>query len=177
MQVPRAYHTHVRVSTELCDNCVLVFGGVSQSDDPFGDDEPGPPGIELLSYGNNKLHPTMQHHIPSLVGGAACSVNARTFFVAGGVDTHEVQNVHKHDTLGVFRWSSDGETIKTVRTNIKLSVPTGNDKADNDLGVCAHHCLISLPNSSEAAALGDDASAVLVGGGVPAFSFGQSYSK
>jgi tRNA(Phe) wybutosine-synthesizing methylase Tyw3 len=50
-----------------------------------------------------------------------------------------------------------------------------------DLGSCVHHCLVALPHlreKSNGAVITDDhASAIVVGGGVPCFSFGQAYAR
>ena len=50
-----------------------------------------------------------------------------------------------------------------------------------DMGSCVHHCLVALPHlreKSNGAVITDDhASAIVVGGGVPCFSFGQAYAR
>lgn len=185
MQVPRAYHTAVLMSLESCHNGVLVFGGLAQSDNPFGPGERTLPYSELLGCKINACHPAhITRFLPSSVGRAAIvltnSNSGTTFLVAGGVDLDDqTSNVEKQETVQLFRFGSNDEVIEQIQTEVKVTSSNCNDHAHHfDLGVLVHHCLVSLPKSSDVTSDSDVVASILsVGGGVPSFSFGQSYAK
>jgi tRNA wybutosine-synthesizing protein 3 len=182
MQVPRAYHTAFGVSVESCRNSVLVFGGLPQSDDPFGFGDGSLPSSEVLSSEINSCSAHTKRFLPSLVGGAGSVLtnhsSATTFLVSGGVDVHDqTSNVDKQQTIQIFRLASNDNIIDRIRTEVKV-ISNCSDQTHFDLGVLTHHCLVSLPTSSNVANdSGDVASIISIGGGVSSFSFGQSYAK
>ncbi|KAL7480094.1 hypothetical protein ACHAW6_005799 [Cyclotella cf. meneghiniana] len=185
MQLPRSYHSAIRVPLE-CSNGVLVFGGISKSDDPF-DDELGNSGpcFEVLGCGNNSWvsdSSSNECDLPLVIGGFGVSLDnspsSTAFLVVGGAKPCTLARRHEeNDTLGVFRWRSNGKgsVEGPVKANTTILQNEGNVW---DLGVCVHHCLVQLPTSTDTSDESTTISSVLsVGGGVPSFSFGQSFSK
>ncbi|KAL7517675.1 hypothetical protein ACHAWX_002582 [Stephanocyclus meneghinianus] len=185
MQLPRSYLSAIRVPLE-CSNGVLVFGGINKADDPF-DDELGNSGpcFEVLGCGNNSWvsdSSSNECDLPLVIGGFGVSLDnspsSTAFLVVGGAKPCTLARSHEeNDTLGVFRWKSNGKgsVEGPVKANTTILQNEGNVW---DLGVCVHHCLVQLPTSTDTSDESTTISSVLsVGGGVPSFSFGQSFSK
>eukprot|EP00956_Cyclotella_meneghiniana_P003192 scaffold3926_cov26-Cyclotella_meneghiniana.AAC.4 len=187
MQVPRFNHSAFR-----CHGYVIVFGGLSQFDDPFDDDMAlkSGPCCEVLTCGNgsDKLIISKHHTIPSLVGCAsielkldnAAQQSSQAFLVGGGIQTGgQTINNDKVRPLQIFQCIQNDETIDFVPSKINVVGSEGQDSSE-DLGVCVHHCLVQLPSLKQQHRQHDTSyvsSCVLVGGGVPSFSFGQSYAN
>ena len=182
MQIPRVYHASVRVPLESGNDGILVFGGISQSDDPFCDaNNESDSYCELLTLGSNNVNPITVQALSSVIGGAACYIlgdisgpdASAPFILAGGEGDSELPTSSRsRKVLTAFRWSSGRKAVIPVRSSAYLVTSEDGDQTESDLGVCVHHCLLTLPNQSV-----DAQSAILVGGGVPSFSFGQSYAK
>ncbi|KAL3803338.1 hypothetical protein HJC23_009302 [Cyclotella cryptica] len=186
MIVPRSYHSAIRIPLE-CSNGVLVFGGISKADDPFDDEDgidSGPP-FEILGCGKSTWvsdSSSKECDLPFVIGGSsvpltsASSASATAFLVIGGTKPCTLRRRHEEkDTIGIFRWASNDNG--SVRGPIKANATILQNEGNCDLGVCVHHCLVDLPTSTGTSdASNVISSAVSVGGGVPSFSFGQSFS-
>ena len=171
MQVPRAYHIAVRVSSE-CQNSVLIFGGILHSNDPFDilSDE-HVPRCELLVCNSVKaLAFCSKLTLPRLFGGTGIEVQnipgSNTILVAGGVQSESQSSNDDNGVIRILQFNSSNNTIEPVKSS-----SVGN------LGVCVHHCLVQLSDANQEEPSPGVLSAILVGGGVPSFSFGQSYAK
>lgn len=190
MSVPRCYHAAVRISLESCSNDVLVFGGVTRANDPFvGTNEDILTCCESNVLGCRSTFDLVSYKmfgLPPLVGGTSVELhNTSTtllnqFLVIGGVQScNQVPSTADSDkVLQIFQCDPDRKRVNSVKLSIKCIQNEGDSCQSNvcDLGVCAHHCLVSLPITCENKP-NCVSSAVLVGGGVPSFSFGQSYAK
>ena len=171
MQVPRAYHIAVKVSSE-CQNSVLVFGGISHSDDPFDNlSDKHEPRCEMLSCESVKaLNFDSKLTLSRLFGSTGIELqstpNSNKFLVAGGVHSGSQTPNNDNGVIQFLQLNSSNNTIEPVESS-----NVGN------MGVCVHHCLVSLPDERQEKLSPEMLSAVLVGGGVPSFSFGQSYAK
>ena len=93
-----------------------------------------------------------------------------------------------HDACGplnilTFRSDEDKTANELIRAQISsIELVDAELKGDNsietiDFGSCVHHCLVALPKGKGVASGDETASAIILGGGVPSFSFGQSYAR
>ena len=87
-----------------------------------------------------------------------------------------VLDQESHDTTSdrapfhIINWKleADGTLLRPEMATYSV---TGSEQI-KDLGTMVHHNLLELPRSSN-----ESLSTVLFGGGVPSFSFGQSFSR
>lgn len=177
MHVPRFNHTAFRWR-----GYVIVCGGSTQSSDTF--DEEMASCCEVITGGNsNKLAVSKQMAIPSLIGCASIGLDStaqqssESFLVAGGIHTNgQAFNDDKFGPLQIFQCIENDKAIDIVRSKINFVKVEGCHP--EDLGVCVHHCLVQLPSEKQQQhGTSYVSSCVLVGGGVPSFSFGQSYAR
>ena len=172
MPGPRVYHT---TSLSPCadekESNIFIFGGMSEFDDPFttGDSSPSSflyPLARGIGGGSNM---TGRLGLQPRVGSASCNLSLGRHdltLILGGV-RHPGSTSHRDDPpLTVLAWQ--GGEANNLDEPVQLVSPNGRCV---DLGSCAHHCLLGLPPA------GGVPSAVALGGGVPSFSFGQSYAK
>ena len=183
MPSPRSYHASF---IDEKSNCMFVFGGVA-ADDPFtssGDELSSKAlQIELLQNESNTSCYIVDEP-PALIGGSAATLSMDTnddvILVVGGtkspnasVDSDQEDN---QSPITIFTNIYENRSKKgLVRAKIS-SIKVVNDRWESDtleLGSCVHHCLVTLPKSHN----DTESSAIIVGGGVPSFSFGQSYAR
>ena len=187
MQVPRCYHAAIVAPYERNKSTVFVFGGVSQSDEPFGETMATKTSthFEDLVYRENDITVDYikEDNFPSMIGGTGIlletdkSSNQSTLVAVGG--TESCIQTSPSEIFQIFQCKVEGKSVKLIQSKINVVQNKDNVGCDKDLnlGVCVHHCLISLPKSKEDCHSSLAPSAIIIGGGVPSFSFGQSYAK
>lgn len=171
MPSPRCYHAAGFVAV----NKLFVFGGNSDPTDPFSSSTNSSWFIQQIQRAANGKHTTevdisSGFKLPNLVGAAICEEN-NLMLLSGGVVDQEC-----HDTtidrapFHIINWKleADGTILRPEMATYSV---TGSEQI-KDLGTMVHHNLLTLPRSSN-----ESISAVLFGGGVPSFSFGQSFSR
>jgi hypothetical protein len=182
MPNPRCYHA----AEFVADKRLFIYGGTSDLTDPFSSSssssttssswfiEP----IHRAANGERTTEVAISNDVklPKLVGAAICSCYKESeennlMLLSGGVLDQE-----SHDTTSdrapfhIINWKleADGTLLRPKMATYSV---TGSEEI-KDLGTMVHHNLLKLPRSSN-----ESISAVLFGGGVPSFSFGQSFSR
>ena len=177
MLKPRCYHAATVIQTNGRVDELFVFGGTSEPDDPFS--SVGQPCFKQpIHRANNVEHSKdiaffNDFNFPKLIGAAVCSChlqseNNNMMLLSGGVQDHD-SNVDE-PPFQIIKWKIDASGAQLYPERARYSV-TGCGH-EFDLGAMVHHNLLLLPSSSNASI-----SAALVGGGVPSFSFGQSFAR
>jgi tRNA wybutosine-synthesizing protein 3 len=177
MPNPRCYHAAGFITDELS----FIFGGASDPTDPFSSSTNSPWFIQPIHRAANGEHTTEvtisnDVKLPKLVGAAICSCYKESeennlMLLSGGVLDQE-----SHDTTSnqapfhIINWKLEADGTLLRPEMLTYSV-TGSEQI-KDLGTMVHHNLLKLPRSSN-----ESISAALFGGGVPSFSFGQSFSQ
>jgi tRNA wybutosine-synthesizing protein 3 len=176
MPNPRCYHAAELVEADK----LYIFGG-SDHTDPFSSSTNSSWFIQPIHRAANREHTievaiSNEVKLPKLVGAAICSCYKESeennlMLLSGGVLDQE-----SHDTTSdqapfhIINWNfeADGTLLRPEMATYSV---TGSEEI-KDLGTMVHHNLLKLPRSSN-----ESISAVLFGGGVPSFSFGQSFSR
>jgi hypothetical protein len=188
MPNPRSYHTSV-----IYGNHMFVFGGYSEADDPFS------LGLQLSSWctvpldfestsvtehlESNKKFSTIADKAPLRIGSSAATLDLKSntmVLIVGGASRSSTSHYsNRHDERyeppiiliapNDQQHHCDGVRKELVRAHFEFEPATEDDM---DFGSCVHHCLVALPERHE-----DSGAAVIIGGGVPTFSFGQSYGR
>jgi len=178
MPNPRCYHA----AELIADKRLFIYGGTSDLTDPFSSSSTNSSWfIQPIHRAANGEHTTEvaisnDVKLPKLVGAAICSCYKESeennlMLLSGGVLDQE-----SHDTtidqapFHIINWNfeADGTLLRPEMATYSV---TGSEKI-KDLGSMVHHNLLKLPRSSN-----ESISAALFGGGVPSFSFGQSFSR
>ena len=168
MPGPRVYHT---TSLSPCtDKSLFIFGGLSEFDDPFvGDSCPSSFFYPLQKEIRSGSKIVSGVDLKPRLGSASCDLSLgrhNLTLILGGVRNPGSTSHRDDPPLTILAWQ--GGKANKLDEPVQLVSPNG---CCVDLGSCAHHCLLSLPPSDGVP------SAVSLGGGVPSFSFGQSYAK
>ncbi|KAL7467225.1 hypothetical protein ACHAXS_007475 [Conticribra weissflogii] len=196
MPSPRAYHSAVILPEAFsCDNgseSLIVFGGVTESNDPLCPSETttsqtwfehpifNDSGSECQSGDKNS-----NLRVAPLIGASAAifpihhASNTVSVMLSGGV--HVAEQYVNRKPLDVFIWSVDEQKMPLGPKRGRVSSTILKGQCDDpessnavDFGSCVHHCLVALPQQ---VLNNGEITAVLIGGGVPSFSFGQAYAK
>ncbi len=189
MPSPRSFHTSV-----IYGNRMFVFGGYSEADDPFSfglqsswctvplDFE----STSVTEHLDNKTFAIIADKVPLRIGSSAVTLDLKSntmVLIVGGASTSSASHYSDHHDEGYDppiiliapndrQHHCDGELVgrkELVRAQFEFE-PATEDAMD--FGSCVHHCLVALPQRHD-----DSRTAVIVGGGVPSFSFGQSYGR
>ena len=182
MPSPRSYHS---TFIDEGSNSMFVFGG--ESDDPFGgssDDTSNAFVIKLPhAYVDNEadIITNIVDHPPALIGSSAVSFSSKSrtsVLVVGGAKSpaySDSENQDEQVPINFFttRMHENGSTNEFVQAGISSFELLDADSNTVDLGSCVHHCLVALPGEQNK----EFADTVIVGGGVPSLSFGQSYAR
>ncbi|EJK66255.1 hypothetical protein THAOC_12836 [Thalassiosira oceanica] len=171
MPGPRVYHTaSLSPCTDEKDSHLFIFGGMSEFDDPFSTGASCPSFLYPLQKeirGDSEIVDGLG--LEPRLGSASCNISLGRHdltLILGGV-RHPGSTSRRDDPpLTILAWR--GGEASNLDEPARLVSPDGSRV---DLGSCAHHCLLGLPPSDGVP------SAVALGGGVPSFSFGQSYAK
>jgi len=177
MPHPRCYHSATVLQINDCVDELFVFGGMSEPDDPFSSTEKFCYKLPIQRENNvASIDITIsdEYKIPESIGAAVCSCDMppdRLMLLSGGVQAQD--NSDKADDeapLHIIKWKLDatGTVLRPERARYSV---TGCER-ELDHGTLAHHNMLNLQCSKNGMI-----SAVLVGGGVPSFSFGQSYAR
>jgi tRNA(Phe) wybutosine-synthesizing methylase Tyw3 len=194
MPSPRSYHTSV-----IYGNHMFVFGGYAEADDPFLSSPsllswctiPLNSGIESTTATENS---SVTDEVPSRIGSSAVTLDldsSTVVLLVGGARSTTITATHSHNEgcdspLILFAPKNEhhhhedylDSPMEFVRPRLQLLPETDGTV---DFGSCVHHCLLALPQRQDdfgAVVVPDDtASAISIGGGVPCFSFGQSYAR
>ncbi|KAL9186149.1 hypothetical protein ACHAXT_005387 [Thalassiosira profunda] len=185
MPSPRSYHT---AFVNDGSDSLFIFGGASEADDPFGPSKaPGNFSMSLAGNGITNSDGGLDE-MTSRIGSSAAILQLGSNDVllqVGGatspasLDSEPGSGAQKPINVFFFRPEQNGsiDQLKRDRTSsiehIGGSLNEGESRGGVDLGACVHHCLAPLPKRKGS----DTASAIIVGGGVPSFSFGQSYAR
>lgn len=202
MPSPRSYHAAVMPPREQNCNFMYVFGGVVDVSDPldlFGNtnqeiknDSSG--WFALPLFGKDavaQLGNDPKAALPPFIGSSAAAIPLGPYGVVlhvGGAKSAADSNLDSDacGPLNILAFQSDEGTeaseLKLARIS---SIGPANEEANEgssvdavvDFGSCVHHCLVTLPKEESVESGDVTASAIIVGGGVPSFSFGQSYSR
>jgi len=201
MPSPRSYHAAVMAPMEKDSNCMYVFGGVTNAGDPFEslggtsregrNSASGWLALPLFGKDTDARPVTDTSSLPPLVGSSAATIKLKSDSVVlhvGGTKT-PVDSDLDNDVCGplnILAFESDEDKMakKVIRaqiSSIELLVNGESKEAHSsdgiDFGSCVHHCLVTLPKERGIQSGDENASAITVGGGVPSFSFGQSYAR
>ena len=117
----------------------------------------------------------------ALIGSSAVSFSFESrssVLVVGGAKSpaySDSENQDEQGPINIFttRMHENGSTKEVVRAEISSVELLDEDSNTVDFGSCVHHCLVALPSQQNEGF----ADTVIVGGGVPSFSFGQSYAR
>jgi len=175
MPSPRSYHT---AFIEETSNYMFVFGGLKEADDPFGssdDDSSNMMMIQLPFSGKSNNIMNIDEPLPALIGSSTLKLDDLLLVVGGTNATTLSDAAEKDKQRPISIFTKEQDENKLARANIssvELLKQDEHSSGNIDLGSCVHHCLLALPKDD-----GSITSAVVVGGGVPSFSFGQSYAK
>jgi len=175
MPSPRSYHT---AFIEETSNYMFVFGGLKEADDPFGssdDDSSNMMMIQLPFSGKSNNIMNIYEPLPSLIGSSTLKLDDLLLVVGGTNATTLSDAAEKDKQRPISIFTKEQDENKLARANIssvELLKQDEHSSGNIDLGSCVHHCLLALPKDDDSIT-----SAVVVGGGVPSFSFGQSYAK
>ncbi|KAL7546409.1 hypothetical protein ACHAWF_010789 [Thalassiosira exigua] len=191
---PRSYHA---ASFAGRSDRMYVFGGSAEVDDPFpsfddadGHAEEGRSWFAVSLFGEGPGAHGKSDDAgdgcgtlpPGLVGCAAASLPLRpngAVLCVGGVrgSAHPDSSDAARDPLSICSMPGEGDArgnLARARVKIDLAgAASENGSPGIDFGSCVHPCLASLPRREGV----EVASVLLVGGGVPSFSFGQAYSR
>ena len=185
MPSPRSYHS---TFIDEGSNSMFVFGGIEESDDPFVtsvEDSSNALVVQLPLYEEHETDNSTNiiDQPPALIGSSAVSFSfesrSSVLVVVGGAKSPAYSDSENQDEqqgpINIFttRMHENGSTKKFVRAEISSVELIDEDSNTVDLGSCVHHCLVALPSQQNEGFT----SAVIVGGGVPSFSFGQSYAR
>ncbi|KAL3762330.1 hypothetical protein ACHAWU_003835 [Discostella pseudostelligera] len=181
MPSPRSFHTSV-----VDGNDMFVFGGYAEADDPFVLSSPLPSWCTIPldsrkdsttanDSEHNKTFASIADELPSRIGSSAAALalesNTVILLVGGATFGPQWQSRQHHE---------DGSSRPKEFVRSPLNIASETEDVI-DMGSCVHHCLVALPHlreKSNGAIITDDhASAIVVGGGVPCFSFGQAYAR
>ena len=186
MKVPRAYHTAIAIPLE--SKCVLAFGGLSYPYDPFDSIQneqniDSEATFEILGCSQSTLNANANEmsYLSPVMGCSGITFDVpnttTAALVVGGAKLHDTRSSNMtKEALHIFEWSCTGSITKA---NAKVIHELGSNDTSSgaNLGVCVHHCLVSLPKVQGEQTSDFVSSVVSVGGGVPSFSFGQSFAK
>ena len=196
MLSPRYYHT---TFIDEQSNSLFVFGGLFRPDDPFN-----PDACAELDDDWTKKHNEMAinswftqplfgegaatedqkaityfDELPPIVGSSLATLSlkdTKLVLHVGGVKS-SLLHTGAQEALSILtlQQNKNGSSeLSRVQPSSISSVDAGQSEESSDyiidFGSCIHHCLLMLPQ-------GDTAESVLIGGGVPSFSFGQSYAR
>jgi len=174
---------------------LIVFGGMTESNDPLcpSDTTTSQTWFEHPIFNNSgsELKSDFRNsdlRLPPLIGASAVAFSfhhARnksksvSVLLSGGVQVTGKKEIRK--PLDLFIWSADKQAIQFGPKRGRVLCTTLSRQCDDpessftvDFGVLVHHCLVALPQQ---VLNNGEITAVLVGGGVPSFSFGQTYAK
>lgn len=192
---PRAYHTAFVNGTS---DHFFVFGGISDPNDPFAllDELTGTnnTGLNLPLFGKDgDLHNKQaksnnaidMNELPHLIGSSSATLKFKSdnaVLLVGGAKSLTTTDDSGQDTQSpsnILQYNSAEHRLsKGQISSIEIHENAKDSSHAIDFGACVHHCLLTLPKKKATALTGDDtASAVIVGGGVPSFSFAQSYAR
>ena len=177
MPNPRTYHT---AFIEEKSNYMFVFGGLKEADDPFGsndDDFSNMMMIQLPFSGKSTDVINIDEPLPSLIGSSSLKSDDLLLVVGGtkALTLSDAADEEDKSPINIFTKEQDENKLtRATISSVELLKQNEHSSGNIDLGSCVHHCLVALPKEKDD---GSIASAVIVGGGVPSFSFGQSYAK
>ena len=176
MPQPRCYHSStVQQIIDLDVDELFVFGGTSKPDDPFTPTESFLHKISIQRRDDTFSKDCIisdDSKLPESIGGAACSFHTdkpgSIMLLSGGIQSED--NSGDEDPFHITKWKFDAFSNVLQAESAGFSI--SGCRKDLDLGSLVHHNMINLQCNSS-----DSYSAVLVGGGVPSFSFGQSFAR
>jgi hypothetical protein len=179
MPLPRCYHSATILQINDCVDELFVFGGMSEPDDPFS--SPRKFSCKLpIQRDNNcaSIDITISdgYKVPESIGAAVCSCSMppdkpALMLLSGGVQVQDSSDMSDDETpFHIINWklAANGTVLRPERAQYSV---TGREQ-ELDHGTLTHHNILNLPCSKNGTI-----SAVLVGGGVPSLSFGQSYAR
>lgn len=174
---PRTYHAIAMTSTQETTN-MYVFGGVTDVCDPFD------------SFGSRNTNTWFEQPIfekstaaqtrsdsfaelPPLIGSSAATLALKSNYLVLHVGGAKAPNSHldtdSYGPLNILTFCPDKERSANELIQAELCSVELDTGDAIDFASCVHNCLVALPN--------EEGSAITVGGGVPSFSFGQSYAR
>eukprot|EP00986_Skeletonema_menzelii_P004980 scaffold1748_cov148-Skeletonema_menzelii.AAC.13 len=179
MPHPRCYHTATVVHISQGGDELFVFGGMSEPDDPFSS-----AGKFLYTFpiqrgdsgASKRIIIREDSNLPESIGAAACSCfmprdKIGMMLLSGGVQDEDNRcRTNEEAPFHIIKWKLDANDNGTALRPERALYTVTRRERELDLGSLAHHNILNLPCHF-------GASAVLVGGGVPSFSFGQSFAR
>ena len=176
MPQPRCYHSSsILQIIDLDVDQLFVFGGISEPNNPFTPSESFLHKFSIQSIEDSESKDCIISNDSKLtqsIGGAACSFNidksSSIMLLSGGVQGEDRKD--DEDPLQITKWKFNAVSNTLHAESARYSI-SGSGK-DLDLGSLVHHNMIDLNCDSSGSY-----SALLLGGGVPSFSFGQSFAR
>ena len=173
MPHPRCYHSATVLQINQGVDELFVFGGTSGPDDPFSSIEKFVYKLPIqreCSVASKEIIISEEFNIPESIGAAACSCymlpdKTGLMLLSGGVQNGDSDEAPLH----IIKWKVDSNGTALRPEWARYSI-TGC-KGEIDLGSLVHHNMLNLQCSR------GSISAAFVGGGVPSFSFGQSFAR
>lgn len=174
MPNPRCYHTATILQINQGVDELFVFGGMSKPDDPFSSSGKLLYKLPIQreeGVASNEIMISEESDLPESIGSATCSLpnkRGQMLFSGGVQDGDSGHKTNGEAPFHIIHWKLDtkGTALRPERKRYSI---TGSER-ELDLGSLAHHNMLNLPCDH-------GYSAVLVGGGVPSFSFGQSFAR
>jgi len=202
MPGPRTYHAAVVAPEKRGSDCIYVFGGVVDAGDPIGSfgnvvnrgattNDRSWFALSLFGASAVTQHSNNGSNakLPLLIGSGAAAVPLKSGGVVlylGGTKspTNSDLGIDEWGPLTILKFKSNEDETANGIIRLRISAiklvsaesKEGNSSDVIDFGSCVHHSLMLLPKEIGVEPCGDTASAIVVGGGVPSFSFGQSYT-
>mmetsp|Transcript_20521 Transcript_20521/g.40971 ORF Transcript_20521/g.40971 Transcript_20521/m.40971 type:complete len:757 (+) Transcript_20521:346-2616(+) len=178
MPHPRCYHSATVLQINQGEDELFVFGGMSEPDDPFSSIEKFVYKLPIqreCSVPSKEIIISEEFNIPESIGAAACSFymlpdKTGMMLLSGGVQNGDSGCASNDEApLHIIKWkvNSNGATLRPERARYSVT----GCKGELDLGSLVHHNMLNLQCSR------GSISAAFVGGGVPSFSFGQSFAR
>lgn len=180
LPAPRSYHAAAVAKSQNKDH-LFVFGGVKESNDAFCSSDTSDDSVFVVELSGvrkpttTKSYELVGHDIPSLIGASAATPKTGSemphIVLIGGVEEqtqHTPGSRHANrNAIKILQLESSSSGVVARRCGVSI---TATDVMD--FGSCVHQSVIALPTEHISSS-----SIAVVGGGVPSFAFGQSYSR
>ncbi|EED90870.1 predicted protein [Thalassiosira pseudonana CCMP1335] len=180
LPAPRSYHATAVAKSQHKDH-LFVFGGVKESNDAFCSSDTSDDSVFVVELSGvrkpttTKSYELVGHDIPSLIGASAATPKTGSemphIVLIGGVEEqtqHTPGSRHANrNAIKILQLESSSSGVVARRCGVSI---TATDVMD--FGSCVHQSVIALPTEHISSS-----SIAVVGGGVPSFAFGQSYSR
>lgn len=179
MPHPRCYHSATVLQIHEGVDELFVFGGTSEPDNPFSSTEKFWYKLPIQRENNaasKDITISDDSKVPESIGATACACymlpdKPSLMLLSGGVQNQSSSSISDDEApFHIIEWKLDanGAVLRPERARYLVN---GRER-ELDQGTLVHHNILNLQCSSNGSI-----SAALVGGGVPSFSFGQSFAR